>query len=231
LTGNGFAHDTGHCRRTAEKGQQMTDSDGAVILQFPFKEGMRPPAPTPSAAEPAEEPEPARKRRPPAERESACERLERQARASEAKAARKQAEPRQPPPPPRRPASLDNTQPLALRMPNRHTKKYPAMVTKEALVCVVHEGSFIVDGRNPGSDQEPRWVTYLDKNEYVTVQTVHSRIFTVRSTVLREGPERDRLYAVLLADWPGVARYEERTGLLLPIVRLDPLDDDTDPVG
>jgi hypothetical protein len=205
----------------------MTDSDGAVILQFPLKEGMRPPAVQPPADPPAQ---PRKRVRAPVERESACERLERQARASREKAVRKQSEPRQPPPPPHRPASLANTQTLVLRMPNRHTKKYPAVVTKEVLLCNVHEGSFIVDARNPGSDNEPRWVTYLDKHEYVTVQTANDKIFTVRSTVLREGPERDRLYAVLLADWPGVARFEQRTGLLLPIVRLDPIDA-VDPVG
>ncbi len=222
----------------------MADSDGAVILRFPIRAGMRPPAAPPAADRPDADSDadavlPARRALapvgPPVEKESAYERLERQARArrNAASTVRKPPTPRQARKPPAAEATtseagqhsgLARMRIAMVYLPNRQTRKYPAQLPRELLTCIEDDGSLLAGGYHPSSDREPRWVTYLDRHAQVTVEIDRQPAVTMWSTVLREGPERDRCYAVMLADWPGIARYERRTGLLLPVVRLDPVD-------
>jgi hypothetical protein len=52
---------------------------------------------------------------------------------------------------------------------------------------------------------------------------VGGRTLTAKPTVLREGPERDRLYAALVGDWPDLLEYETHTTRTFPVIRLDPV--------
>jgi F420H(2)-dependent quinone reductase len=45
---------------------------------------------------------------------------------------------------------------------------------------------------------------------------------TAKPTVVREGPERERLYAALVEYWPDFLVYETRTARQFPVIRLDP---------
>lgn len=47
---------------------------------------------------------------------------------------------------------------------------------------------------------------------------------TAKATVLRDGAERDRLYAELVDYWPDFLEYEKKTNRVFPIIRLDPID-------
>ena len=57
----------------------------------------------------------------------------------------------------------------------------------------------------------------------VTIE-VGGRTLTAKPTVLREGPERDRLCAVLVDYWPDLREYETHTTRTSPVVRLDPVE-------
>jgi hypothetical protein len=45
---------------------------------------------------------------------------------------------------------------------------------------------------------------------------------TAKPTVVREGAERERLYAALVEYWPDFRVYETRTARQFPVIRLDP---------
>jgi hypothetical protein len=55
-----------------------------------------------------------------------------------------------------------------------------------------------------------------------TIEVGDSRL-TTKPTVLREGAERDRLYAKLVDYWPDFLEYEKKTTRVFPIIRLDPI--------
>lgn len=48
-------------------------------------------------------------------------------------------------------------------------------------------------------------------------------IVKVRPKVLREGTERDRLYAAYTKFWPDISEYEKHTDRAFPIVLLEPI--------
>jgi deazaflavin-dependent oxidoreductase (nitroreductase family) len=50
---------------------------------------------------------------------------------------------------------------------------------------------------------------------------VETERFRGRATVLREGPERDRLYAAQAAVWPAFAEYEQKTRRTIPVIVLE----------
>jgi hypothetical protein len=52
---------------------------------------------------------------------------------------------------------------------------------------------------------------------------VGDRTVVATPSVLREGPERDRLYAVLKEYWPDFTEYETHTSQTFPVIRLDPI--------
>ena len=48
------------------------------------------------------------------------------------------------------------------------------------------------------------------------------RTVPVTATVLDSGPERNALFAAMVAKMPGFADYEARTDRIIPVVRLSP---------
>jgi hypothetical protein len=53
---------------------------------------------------------------------------------------------------------------------------------------------------------------------------VGTRTKTMSPTVLRDGPQRDRLYEAVREHWPFVPDYEQQTSRPFPAVRLTPID-------
>jgi deazaflavin-dependent oxidoreductase (nitroreductase family) len=82
--------------------------------------------------------------------------------------------------------------------------------------------SFVVVGSAGGAEQEPVWVANVEAMSEITVE-VGERTITAKPSVLREGAERDRLYATMVAYWPDFTQYETKTSRTFPVIRLDPI--------
>lgn len=80
--------------------------------------------------------------------------------------------------------------------------------------------AFVVIGSNWGQAHHPAWSANLLANPDATV-TLRGEQIAVRAR-LAEGPERERLRALLLEVWPAYATYEQRaSGRQLRIFRLE----------
>jgi deazaflavin-dependent oxidoreductase (nitroreductase family) len=91
------------------------------------------------------------------------------------------------------------------------------------LLYLAHEDSYLLVGSAGGAPEEPAWVGNLAAMQEVTIE-VGGRTLTATPAVLREGPERDRLYAALVDYWPDLREYETHTTRTFPVVRLDPAE-------
>jgi hypothetical protein len=52
---------------------------------------------------------------------------------------------------------------------------------------------------------------------------VGDRTLTAKPTILREGPEWDRLHAAAVAYWPDILEYQTHTTRNFPFIVLDPV--------
>lgn len=82
--------------------------------------------------------------------------------------------------------------------------------------------ALVLVGSAGGTEEEPRWVANLEAMSEVTVE-VGERTLTAKPTVLRDGPERDRLYPRFVEYWPDLLEYQTHTDRTFPLIRLDPL--------
>jgi deazaflavin-dependent oxidoreductase (nitroreductase family) len=88
------------------------------------------------------------------------------------------------------------------------------------LLCVPHDGDFLVAGSNWGAPTLPMWVLNLraapdaEVDYKGRVVPVHAREVT--------GEERERLWKVMVATWPNYEKYAERTDRVIPVFALTP---------
>jgi deazaflavin-dependent oxidoreductase (nitroreductase family) len=87
---------------------------------------------------------------------------------------------------------------------------------------MAYEDDYLLLGSFAGAATEPRWVQNVESATELTIE-VGRRSRTMTPTVLREGPQRDRLYQAAREHWPFVLDYERRTSRPFPVVRLAPL--------
>ncbi len=80
----------------------------------------------------------------------------------------------------------------------------------------------VVAASKGGAPDHPAWFANLVANPEVTVEA-GGRTFTARA-VVAEGAERDRLWAVHVAQHPGFSEYEARTTRRIPMVALEPTE-------
>ncbi|WP_182525658.1 nitroreductase family deazaflavin-dependent oxidoreductase [Nocardioides dongkuii] len=88
------------------------------------------------------------------------------------------------------------------------------------LLCVPHEGRWLVAGSYFGGPDMPVWVHNLRAAGEATV-TVDGREVPVTAREV-SGEERDELWQVMLRTWPNFAHYEERTDRVIPVFDLAP---------
>jgi deazaflavin-dependent oxidoreductase (nitroreductase family) len=80
----------------------------------------------------------------------------------------------------------------------------------------------LVWGTGSGSRRDPDWFQNLRHSPTSVVQ-VRDRKFTVRPLELR-GEERDSVWSdVILAEAPGVRKYEQKAGRTIPVAVLKPI--------
>jgi deazaflavin-dependent oxidoreductase (nitroreductase family) len=80
----------------------------------------------------------------------------------------------------------------------------------------------VLIGSNGGAEKEPAWVGNVAAMPEVVIE-VGERTLTAKPTILREGPERDRLRAAAVAYWPDILEYQTHTTRNFPFIVLDPV--------
>ncbi len=73
---------------------------------------------------------------------------------------------------------------------------------------------------NGGSDRHPAWYLNLSADPHVTVQAGHERL-NLRAKTAAPG-QRDRLWSLMSAIYPGYDSYRNRTKRVIPVVVLHP---------
>ena len=88
------------------------------------------------------------------------------------------------------------------------------------LLYVEDGDRYIVVGSNGGSAKEPAWVANVAAMTEVLIE-VGERRLRAKPTLLREGPEWDRLYAAAVAYRPAILEYQTHTTRTFPLIVLD----------
>jgi deazaflavin-dependent oxidoreductase (nitroreductase family) len=92
----------------------------------------------------------------------------------------------------------------------------------QPLLCMSDGGNYVLVGSNGGHGKEPLWVGNLEAMPQMIIE-LDERTIKVKPTVLREGAERDRLYAKFTEFWPDLREYEKHTDRAFPVVVLEPI--------
>ncbi|MFF2525414.1 nitroreductase/quinone reductase family protein [Streptomyces liangshanensis] len=92
----------------------------------------------------------------------------------------------------------------------------------QPVLCMADGGHYVLIGSNGGAAEEPSWVGNLEAMSETTLE-LGALSFPVKPTVLRDGDERERLYAAYTAFWPDITDYEKNTDRTFPVVLLEPL--------
>ncbi len=87
------------------------------------------------------------------------------------------------------------------------------------LAYVMDDERVLVIASKAGAHSHPDWYYNLLANSIVTVEKGTEK-FQARAIPVTEGPERDRLYALMVARNPGFAEYEEKSNRKIPAVLL-----------
>ncbi len=80
--------------------------------------------------------------------------------------------------------------------------------------------SYFVFASAGGNEKNPAWYANLAANPKVTIEDHGRTINGIASTV--NGPERSRIWQMLVAKAPNFGAYEKKTTRVIPVVRVEP---------
>ena len=103
---------------------------------------------------------------------------------------------------------------LALTVPGRKS----GIPRTNPLLCVPHDGGWLIAGSYFGGPKMPLWVNNLRATETAEVRVKGKPVTVTWREV--EGDERARMWQVMLRTWPNFAKYEERTDRTIPVFYL-----------
>lgn len=81
---------------------------------------------------------------------------------------------------------------------------------------------YVVFASKGGHDFHPHWMLNIEANPEVEIE-VGDRRLKGKAEVLRDGPERDGLYAEQVKRFPQFGEYEEKAARTIPVVVIEPL--------
>lgn len=105
---------------------------------------------------------------------------------------------------------------LALTVPGRKS----GVPRTTPLLCVPHDGGWLIAGSYFGGPRTPVWVHNLRAADTAEVRFAGSTYTASWREV--EGVERAAMWQVMLGTWPNFALYEERTDRTIPVFFLTP---------
>src|SRR5262249_12023862 len=92
------------------------------------------------------------------------------------------------------------------------------------LLYVDDGDTYVLVGSNGGAEKEPEWVANVAAMAEVIVE-VGERKLTTKPTILREGPEWNRLRSAVADYWPDIHVYQSHTTRTFPLIVLRPIAD------
>ena len=92
------------------------------------------------------------------------------------------------------------------------------------LLYVEDGDRYVLIGSNGGAEKEPVWVANVAAMPEVVIE-VGERMLTTTPTIVRSGPEWDRLRAAAVAYWPDILEYQTHTNRTFPLIVLNPVPD------
>ena len=96
------------------------------------------------------------------------------------------------------------------------------------LLYVEDGDRYVLIGSNGGAEKEPAWVANVAAMPEVVIE-VGEQTLTVTPTIVRSGPEWDRLHAAAVAYWPDILEYQTHTNRTFPLIVMDPVPDSARP--
>ena len=79
---------------------------------------------------------------------------------------------------------------------------------------------YVVFASKGGHDYHPHWMLNIEASADVELE-IGTEIFKGRAEVLREGEERDRLYAEQVRLYPQFGEYEDKAARTIPVVVIE----------
>ena len=109
-----------------------------------------------------------------------------------------------------------------------HTGRRSGRLYVTPLLYVEDGGRYVLIGSNGGAEKEPAWVANVAAMPEVVIE-VGEQTLTVTPTIVRSGPEWDRLHAAAVAYWPDILEYPTHTNRTFPLIVMDPVPDSVRP--
>lgn len=103
---------------------------------------------------------------------------------------------------------------VALTVPGRKS----GVPRTTPLLCVPHDGGWLIAGSYFGGPDVPQWVGNLRATDRARIRVAREDVDVSWREV--EGAERDRMWQVMLRTWPNFTMYEERTSRVIPVFYL-----------
>ena len=104
---------------------------------------------------------------------------------------------------------------VALTVPGRKS----GVPRTTPLLCVPHDGGWLIAGSYFGSPNVPLWVGNLRATARAQIRVKGEDIDVTWREI--EGEERAGMWKVMLRTWPNFAKYEERTSRVIPVFYLE----------
>ncbi|KQZ76100.1 nitroreductase family deazaflavin-dependent oxidoreductase [Nocardioides sp. Root151] len=89
------------------------------------------------------------------------------------------------------------------------------------LLCVPHDGGWLIAGSNWGAPRPPAWVGNVAAASDASVNFEGRSYAVVPHEAV--GAEREELWAVMNRTWPNYAKYEQRTDRTIRVFHLRPV--------
>jgi len=104
---------------------------------------------------------------------------------------------------------------VALTVPGRKS----GIPRTTPLLCVPHEGGWLIAGSYFGGPKTPLWVNNLRATERAQIRVKGEDIEVTWREL--EGEERARMWQAMLDVWPNYAKYEQNTDRVIPVFYLE----------
>ena len=103
-----------------------------------------------------------------------------------------------------------------------HTGNKTGAIRKTPLMRVKDGDNYVLVGSQGGAPKNAVWVSTLRANPAVEIRDA-TEVSTMRVRELKDGEERDRIWAAAVEAFPPYADYKERTSRTIPVFIAEPI--------